>query len=235
MKRRKWIGGDNEVFHYCSELEHALIQYYGEKWWHGSANLFHDYRQVRKAVLAASRAIRARLREVDGADDRLLLAVSTELEWLDRLAKRVNDKGENLIEMIGCLLEIVARLLGYDWRTGKPNRQLMYSQTLPQICIDDARMKTRGRHVESGCEDEKENGRMADVTAALFDEGFRVTQIARMLRISQARVKDRLIRSGKLSRDRNIYDQNPGACGQPHVNTDRVNSDGGSNTVIEGD
>jgi hypothetical protein len=65
MERRKRIGGGNEVFHYCSELEHALSQYYGKKNWHSSAGLFRDYRHVRKAVLAASRAIRARLREID--------------------------------------------------------------------------------------------------------------------------------------------------------------------------
>lgn len=51
MKQRKWIGGDNEIFHYCSELEHALRQYYGEKEWYSSAGLFHNHRHVRKAVL----------------------------------------------------------------------------------------------------------------------------------------------------------------------------------------
>jgi hypothetical protein len=136
MKQHKWIGGDNEVFHYCSELEHALQQYHGEKKWHGSATLFHNHRHVRKAVLAASLAIRRRLREVNGADDRLLLSMSIQLESLDRLAKRLSSKGENLVEMLGCLLEIVATLLGYDWRTGKPNRQITYSQTWNQILIE---------------------------------------------------------------------------------------------------
>jgi hypothetical protein len=235
MQGRKSIGGDNELFHYCSELEHALTQYYGKKPWHGSANLFHDYRHVRKAVLAASRAIRARLRGIDRADDRFLFAMSTQLEWLDRLTRRLNDKGENLIEMLGCLLEIIARLLGYDWHTGRPNRQIAYSQTLDQIHLDDWRMQPQASRRESGYCIEKENRRMEELVATLFDEGFRAEQIARMLRISQARVKDRLVRCGKLSRDKSIYDQKPDTSGQPHVNPGEVNSDGKSNTVIGGD
>jgi len=221
MKQHKWIGGENEVFHYCSELEDALRQYYGDRRWHSSAGLFRNHRHVRKAVLAASRAIRKRLQEVNGADDRFLLSMSIQLESLDRLAKRLGGKGENLIEMLGCLLEIVATLLGYDWRTGKPNRQLTYSQTWNQVHLDDWKMQPQASRRDPLSNMEREDRRMEELVATLFDEGFRVEQIARMLCVSLASVKDRLVRCGKLSRDKSIYAQGVQTRRHPDVGSDK--------------
>jgi len=206
MKQRKWIGRDNKVFHYCSELDCAMRQFCGEKRWHGSARLFHDSRHVRKAVLAASCAIRARLRDIATADDRLLHAVLLNLERLDDRAKRLNAKGENLLEIVGFLLEVVARLLGYDWKVGKPNRQLAYSQTWDQVSTDDQKMKDPRQARDDGSHMD-EQSRMTGLVATLFDEGYRVPQIARMLSMSQRRVKDKLVRSRRLRRGEHIYDR----------------------------
>jgi hypothetical protein len=109
--------------------------------------------------------------------------------------------------MLGQLLEIVATLLGYDWGTGKPNRQITYSQTWNQIHLDDWKMQPSQNRGDPLDNMERESQRIETLAATLFDEGFRIEQIARMLGLSLARVKDKLVRCGRLSRDRSIYDQ----------------------------
>lgn len=121
--------------------------------------------------------------------------------------------------MVGQLLEIVATLLGYDWGTGKPNRQITYSQTWNQIHLDDWKMQPKASRQDSLYGIERENHRIEGLVATLFDEGFRIEQIARMLGMSLARVKDRLVRCGKLSRDKSIYDQGVQTSRHPDVNS----------------
>lgn len=188
-------------FHDSMALETALRELYGIKsaWYH-SAGTFEDYREVRAALRAAVRRVRKRIREIATADDRLLLIAELELDGLDRSLRTLKSDGTGLLDIVAHLLHLTARLLGYDWEAGKPNRHIIFYQTRDQVWIDD---ENRGKQHPIDAVREEQIKR-AEIICRLFKEGIRVPQIAAIMSIPEARVKDILVRERCLKRGLNI-------------------------------
>lgn len=200
-------GPDSQLYHYCIELEHALLDLFGERSrWDNSAAGFRDPRLVKEALLAVARKLWTRTTEVITSDDRLLLTTSLAIEELDRQAKKLREDSNNLLEVIAALLALVVLLLGYDWLTGEPCRHIIYYQTLGQQQADD-----RHRHPDDvgGPASKREFEKRVEAVARLYDEGFRPAQIGRILFMSEHLAKQLLIRSGKITRDNNIKSGRP--------------------------
>jgi len=125
-------------FSYCVELEYALSELLSSNSkWNGLAGSFSNHVRVRHAVLDASRVIRIRLSSIITADDRLRLTTETHLDAIDTLAKGLKSNGVGLLPLLANFIHLTALLLGYDWFAGKPNREVVYFQTLEQQLKDD--------------------------------------------------------------------------------------------------
>lgn len=201
MRSPKRIQGHTEPFHYCLPLRFPLLELFGsDSKWENSAGGFGNPRCVREALLAAAKKLRARTQQVITADDRLLLITSLALDQLETEAKQLTQTSNNQLEIIAALLTLVAGLLGFDWFLGKPNRHVIYYQTLEQQQLDDR----RGHPDHAGNAAITEFWKRVEVVARLHDEGFRPPQIARTLLMSEHLVKQLLVRSGRLARNSNI-------------------------------
>ena len=192
-----------EPFHYSAGLELALEQFYGHaSSWYGSAGSFQNPLYVRKAIIAATRAIRRRLQELLTADDRLRLTTALTLDGIERDARLLSATHNNVLDLLGRFINLTAYLLGFDWLLGKPYRQVVYFQTLDQQRIDD-----RMRHPASPYEQAMlERDKRVGIASRLFDDGIRVGQIARIMNLSETITKDLLVRAGKIVRDKNTKD-----------------------------
>jgi hypothetical protein len=185
-------------FHYSLELEYALAAFFGhDSKWYGTAGGFHRPARVRSALLAATSKIRARLEDIITADDRLLLTTCLALDAIEREAKELREGSNNQLEIIAHLLHLVANLLGYDWQAGKPNRHLVYFQTADQEWIDDT-----ARYPDTVYRSftQLESQKRLEIASSLYDQNLRVAQIARIMRLSEPRVKDLLVRGGRIER-----------------------------------
>ena len=144
-KRRVKTAKTNSVFIYCVELELALTELLGSKGkWRGLAGAFKNHLRVRSAILDAIRVIRKRLDSILTADDRLRLTTDCHLDEIKRLAKILKADGGGILPLLANFIHLTAVLLGYDWLSGRPNREVIYYQTLAQQIIDD-----EGRHPNS--------------------------------------------------------------------------------------
>jgi ribosomal protein S8E len=207
MPKRKVITIDHREhgpYRYCHTLEYALCELYGLKSsWHHTAGGFRDPRAVRKAILGAIRKMRQRLHSILTADDRLLLTVGIELDAMERAAKALRKDGSGLLDLLAHTLHLAIRLLGYDWMTGVPNREVIYFQTQAQQWWDD-------RHRNSDDWFLGQQAREAEALEAtvgnLFEQDLRVSQIARIMNMPESRVKSVLVRQGKLTRGTNVAD-----------------------------
>jgi hypothetical protein len=188
-------------YHYSLDLELALRELFGsESEWSHSAGSFSDVAEFRNALLKASKKIRKRLSEIVTRDDRLLLTTSLALDAIEREAKQSSEDGANNVEIIAHLIHLVAYLIGYDWLRGQSNRHIIYFQTSDQEWIDDSLRHTEVKTYSSQL---KEQNKRAEIAALLYDENYRVAQIARIMLISESQVKNLLVQTGKIERKAN--------------------------------
>lgn len=186
-------------FSYCLELEYALNELLSSKSkWNGLAGSFSSHLRVRHAVLDACKVIRSRLNNILTADDRLRLTTEIHLDAIDRLAKGLKSNGVGLLPLLANFIHLTTLLLGYDWFAGKPNREIIYFQTLDQQLKDDME-----RHPTSPM-GRLEYGRRVKIAKDLHSEGLRVSQIAGVLNQTEHRIKDILVREGVLNRKKNV-------------------------------
>lgn len=168
--------------------------------WYGSAGSFHSPSRVRAAVRAAAKAIRRRVEDIATADDRLCLLVDSTLNSLEQSASDIASDGAGLLEVVAHLIDLAAILVGFDWMSGKPNREVIYHQTREQQLLDDRR-----RHPPKTSEE-----MMLDFTerkqlvTALHAKGLRAAQIARVMNQPESRIKDILVRAGRIARKNNV-------------------------------
>ena len=201
MPRQRASDASVTPFHYSLELEYALLTLFGERSrWDNMAAAFQNPKFVREALLASVRRLRSRTRQLITSDDRLLLTTSIALDSLEAEAKRLTSASNNQLEIIAALLSLVVYLLGYDWLSGSPNRQVVFFQTLEQQILDDQHRHSATSPGSIMTEFQK---RLEAVTR-LHDEGFRPPQIARILLMSEQLIKQLLIRAGRLTRASNI-------------------------------
>ena len=193
------VSKNASVFSYCLELQDALEELLGPKGkWNGLAGSFHNLLHVRHAVLDASKVIRGRLNNILTADDRLRLTAEVHLDAIERLAKALKPDGVALLALLGNFIHLTALLLGYDWHAGKPNREIIFFQTLDQQLVDDMK-----RHPEPPV-GKLEWKRRTMIVKELHSEGLRVSQIARVLNQTEYRIKDILVREGIIKRRENV-------------------------------
>jgi hypothetical protein len=187
------------VFSYCLELEDVLNELIGPKSkWNGLAGSFSNHLFVRHAILDASKVIRSRLNRIITADDRLRLTTEVHLDAIDKLAKGLKSDGIGLLPLLANFIHLAALLLGYDWLTGEPNREIVYFQTLDQQLRDDMK-----RH-PAGLTGRLEYSGQVKIVKDLHSEGLRVSQIARILNQTEHRIKDILVREGIINRKKNV-------------------------------
>ena len=200
-KRRVKTAKTNSVFIYCVELELALTELLGPKGkWRGLAGAFKNHLRVRSAILDAIRVIRKRLDSILTADDRLRLTTDCHLDEIKRLAKILNADAGGILPLLANFIHLTAVLLGYDWLSGRPNREVIYYQTLAQQIIDD-----EGRHPNSNFLMGKlEHECRIAFTIDLRSRGMRVSQIARILNQPESFIKNILVRGGVIDRQANI-------------------------------
>jgi hypothetical protein len=190
-----------EPLGYSLSLEYALAQLYGlEGRWYGSAGSFNNPARVRAAIRDAAKAIRRRVEHIATADDRLCLLVDSTLRGLERSAGSITSNGTGLLDVVAALIDLAAILVGFDWLTGKTNRQVIYHQTKDQQLIDD-----RSRHPPKTLEEWRiDFTERSEVVNALHAKGLRVSQIAQVMNQPESRIKDILVRTGRISRKNNI-------------------------------
>lgn len=183
-------------YHYSMELEMALLDLFGEKSkWAGLAGGFSNVALVREGLKSAIDRIRNRIEQIVTTDDRLLLTTSSCLDSLEREIKGLKEDSNNELEIIAHMLNLVAHLLGYDWLMGEPNRHIIYYQTTEQEELDD-----RKRHSGEGPVGKLEFEKRLEIITNLYDQKMRVSQIARIMRLSEPMVKNILVRAGKVER-----------------------------------
>ena len=117
---------ENKRFGYNMRLERALRQVYGNKYYH-SAELFSQTNNVKVALRDWIKKIRRRILEVTNYDLRLREIILLDLESLERDIKNLNDKKSDW-EIIPDLMDIISRLLGYDWGEGKVSHETFFYQ-----------------------------------------------------------------------------------------------------------
>jgi hypothetical protein len=180
-------------YHYSLSLELALLEFFGyNSKWHGAAGGFENVSYVRKAILSATKKIRNRGTEIVTVDERLLTTINTTLDAIEGSTKVLSNKQDRLLDIVGHLLHLVAYLLGYDWVKGKPNREVVYFQTASQKWVDD--LSQCPETIQSASRNKEDNKRF-ELVNALYEEKFRIPEIARIMRLSEPLVRDMLIHS----------------------------------------
>jgi hypothetical protein len=114
------------------------------------------------------------------------------------LAKALNSDGVGVLPLLANFIHLTALLLGYDWLAGRPNREIIYFQTIDQQLKDDME-----RHPASPM-DRLGYRRRVKIARDLYSEGLRVSQIAGVLNQTEHRIKDILVREGVLNRKKNV-------------------------------
>jgi hypothetical protein len=203
IKKRKARGKavKAEPLGYCLSLEYAMAQLYGmDGHWYGTAGSFHSPTRVRAAVRAAAKAIRRRVEGIATADDRLRLVVNSTLNSLEQSASDISNNGAGLLEVVAHLIDLAAILVGFDWMSGKPNREVIYHQTSEQQLVDDRR-----RHPPKTSEEWMlDFAERKQLVIALHAKGLRAAQIARVMNQPESRIKDILVRAGCVTRRHNV-------------------------------
>jgi len=173
-----------ERFKYNMDLEMALCNLLGDRYY-GSAGEFSDAKTSKEYLLTALKRIRKRLNEIITSDERLLMMVNQNLDGLENYVKDTSESVNNDWFIIARLLDLVTRLLGYDWAEGKVHRQIIYYQEREQEEEDHKK--------EIGDPDywKEFRGDMRiqyEVIYLLRKRGLSMNQIARVLNISRDRV-----------------------------------------------
>jgi len=125
----------SERFKYNHEFEWALCNLMGLKYVN-TAGAFSDVKYCKDMLRRAIRRIRKRLNEVITNDERLLMTTSMVLDRLDEIIKGTSEQVNNDWYIIANLLNLVSRLLGYDWEDGKVYRHIIYYQDKKQEIAD---------------------------------------------------------------------------------------------------
>lgn len=198
---------NSNQYHYSLALEYALLEFFGHNSkWHGRAGGFQNVKYVREALLATTTKIRKRIEEIITVDDRLLTTTCLTIDAIASEAKALSYERNSLLEIVAHLLHLVAYLLGYDWLKGKPNRHVIYYQTADQEWIDDT---ARHPDIMQFTSRNRETDKRYEIVNALFDDKFRIAEIARIMRLPESLVRDMLIYAGKIKRKRVLSEGEP--------------------------
>ena len=121
----------SERFKDNMDLELALRNLMGERCY-GLAGAFSDPLCCKEFLLRAIKQIRKRLKEVITTDERLSSTTHNTLDSLEHYAKSTSEKVNNDWFIIADLLNLISRLLGYDYLDGKVHRYIIFYQDKQQ-------------------------------------------------------------------------------------------------------
>jgi len=175
---------EDERFKYNMDLEMALCNLLGERYF-GLAGTFSDVKASKEYLLIALKRIRKRLNEIITSDERLLMMVNLNLDQLEKYVKETSESVNNDWFIIARLLDLVARLLGYDWVDGKVHRQIIYYQEREHEEEDHMKEIGDSDYLKEYRGDMKIQYEMIYL---LRKRGLPMNQIARVLNISRNRV-----------------------------------------------
>jgi DNA-directed RNA polymerase specialized sigma subunit len=84
--------------------------------------------------------LRDRLKKVSAMDERLELTTSMDLGRLEELVRKLSESTNSDWDIITSLLDLVARLLGYDWLDGEIHRHVIFFRDKDQENFDHDKM-----------------------------------------------------------------------------------------------
>ncbi|HLA36944.1 MAG TPA: hypothetical protein VJZ02_00580 [Candidatus Brocadiales bacterium] len=136
---------------------------------------------IKKLLCKAVDKIRKRVDEIITMDENLREMLFRELNCLERNVKSINKISK--APLIANFLEIIGRLLGYDWMDGRTYRTPVYFRTKDEELADYKMQK--GQSYKEGCDEE--NNLILErykIAKDLKAKGLTRNQIARILKIT---------------------------------------------------
>jgi len=177
------MDNENARFKYNLPFEIALSNLLGERYL-GSASEFRDITTCKEYFRRAIKRIKKTLNDIIVYDERLLMMTNRTLERLDELAKETSQKNNHDWLIIANLIDLISRLIGYDWADGKIHRYVFYHQNRIQEIEDYHKMAGRSFFDEL----RNENKIRYELVCQLKEKGFSNNYVGRILRISDKRV-----------------------------------------------
>ena len=185
MKKEE-IKKNNERFYYNIELEMALRQVFGKKYYH-SAELFAYPKYVKEDLIDWIKRIRKRTIDITNYDLRLREMIFLNLECLENEVKKI-DKENVDWKIIARLMNLVSRFLGYDWCNGEINRHVLFFQDGAQEWNDKL---NKGKFKSSGDffnHISKINKALLETIEFLEKKGLTLDEISSVLKISESTI-----------------------------------------------
>jgi len=182
-------------FKYSMKFELAMREILGDKAYH-SADSAGNPASIKKICKKALNKIKERIDNIVTIDERLRAMLFLEISYLEKEISKI-DKENNDWEIISILFHIIARLLGYDWVSGRICREVIYYQTKDQVyrdyINDYAAAENRRKKYDTLWKEANEIylKRYKEILR-LKEEGFHPNQIARIMNTSEYAVKQML-------------------------------------------
>ncbi|MDD3735057.1 MAG: hypothetical protein PHO31_01100 [Candidatus Pacebacteria bacterium] len=175
-------------FKYSSAFESAMRELLGDRAYH-SADSATNPAFVKKVCQKALNKIRERIDNVVTMDERLRAMLFLEIGYLEKEISKIN-KENNDWEIISILFHIIARLLGYDWASGKVCREVVYFRNKNQEYQDYlndfiAAEKREKKYKKRLQEFEYIYLQRCKEVIQLKNKGFHSNQIARIMNMTE--------------------------------------------------
>jgi len=182
-------------FKYSMNFEFAMREILGDKAYHSAASASNPM-CIKKICKKALNKIKERIDNIVTMDERLRATLFLEISDLEKEISKI-DKENNDWEIISILFRIIAKLLGYDWLSGKVCREVIYYQTKDQMYHDyihdyTAAENRRKKYDTLGEESDEIYLKRYKEVIRLKEEGFHPNQIARIMNTSEYAVKQML-------------------------------------------
>lgn len=198
MQKSKMENNLNEKqrrFKYSKAFEFAMREILGDKAYH-SADSAGNPASIKKICKKALDKIKERIDNIVTMDERLRAMLFSEISDLEKEISKIN-KENNDWEIISILFHIIARLLGYDWVSGKVCRDVVYYRTREQeyrdFLNDNVSSEVRRKKYETLWKESEDVyiQRYKEILR-LKEEGFHSNQIARIMNITEYAVNQLL-------------------------------------------
>ena len=195
QKRENNLSGGQRRFKYSMTFELAMREILGDEAYHSAGSVTNPS-SIKKICKKALNKIKQRIDNIATMDERLRAMLFSEIHYLEEEISKI-DKENNDWEIISILFHIIARLLGYDWISGKICREVIYYQTKDQAYRDYVNDYTaaENRRKKYGTLWKEANEiylRRYKEVFRLREEGFHPNQIARIINTTEYAVKQML-------------------------------------------
>lgn len=179
------IDKKSDRFKYNMVFEMAMLNLLGGHYYH-CAELFREVDYSKKYLRRAIKKLKKRVNELITHDERLLTQCESILSSIDDLAKETSEDVNNDWEIIGNLILIVSKLVGYDWVDGKIYHHAFFYQDLSQEFDSEGHKRGLKNVYQELIESRKYQYKIVN---SLNEKGLSMIQIGMILNISRNRVK----------------------------------------------